>query len=400
MYGQGRVFQRGQVWWVAYFDGQGHEQRESSRSPDKAVALQLLRQRLATSSRPQAEHYFEHIAALYVQDHSPKGQRSREWAEDRVNNLATVFAGQRIDRITPKDMQRYRQQRLTLGASAATVNKDLGALGRMFTLAIREGWIQQKPRLERLEEADPRQGFVEHQQYLAIREHLPAAYQDALDFGYYSGWRKGEITGLTWARVDPQSGTVRLPPSSNKSRQGWVLVLSEPLRNVIQRRLQLRTDGQPLVFHYQGRAIRDWRKAWRSATMAAGCPGILFHDIRRTVVRNLIRAGVPERMAMAVTGHKTREVFDRYNIVTERDVALATAQLAQYVSQEQGQIPQTDPDKTRTVRQEQDGGNSLQANSRGVAQPGIAHLPWAQGVGGSNPLAPTTRRTSARSSNG
>jgi len=171
-------------------------------------------------------------------------------------------------------------------------------------------------------------------------------------------------------------------------------VLSEPLRNVIQRRLQCRTAEQPLVFHYRGRAIRDWRKAWRTATVAAGCPGVLFHDIRRTVVRNLVRAGVPERMAMAVTGHKTREVFDRYNIVTERDVALATAQLASYVGSGQ------DTDNTRTVEQVAQADNSLQLNGRGVAQPGIAHLPWAQGVGGSNPLAPTMRCTSARSSNG
>jgi integrase len=334
IYGQGRVFRRDNIWWVAYFDGQGHEQRESSRSPDKAVALQLLRVRLANPAQPATDHTFEDIAALYLEEHGFRGARSRDWADDRVNHLRKVFAGVRIVRITAGDMQRYRSLRLKEGAAAGTVNRDLGALGRMLTLAQQQGWIQQKPRLQRLQEADPRQGFVEHPQYLGIRQHLPADYQDALDFGYYSGWRKGEITGLTWAMIDFQSGTIRLPPSSNKSRQGRVLVLSEPLRDVIQRRLQLRTDEQPLVFHTRGRAIRDWRKAWRTATVAAGCPGVLFHDIRRTVVRNLIRAGVPERMAMAVTRHKTRDVFDRYDIVTERDVALATAQLAIYVIQD------------------------------------------------------------------
>ena len=395
MYGQSRGFKRGRLWWVAYFDGQGHEWRESSHSPDKSVARQLLRQRLATSSRPQAVHNFEHMAALYVQDHALKGQRSREWAEDRVNNLATVFAGQRIDRMTPQDMQRFREGRLALGAAAATVNKDLGALGRMFTLAIREGWIQHKPSLERLQEADPRQGFVEHQQYLAIREHLPAPYQDALDFGYYSGWRKGEITGLTWAMVDLASGIVRLPPSGNETRQGRVLIVSEPLRQVIERRLQQRLAHLALVFHDKGRAIRNWRKAWRSATIAAGCPWVLLHDIRRTMVRNLMRAGVPERMAMAVTGHKARDVFDRYNSITEREVALAATQLAHYLAGDS----QSNTDKTRTNRHGLAADKPL-VNGRGVAQPGIAHLPWAQGVGGSNPLAPTIRRTSARSSIG
>ena len=346
MYGQGGVFKRGNMWWVAYFDGQGHEQRESSRSPDKAGALQLLRQRLANPAQAATDHTFEDIAARYLEEHGLRGPRSREWAEDRVNHLRKVFAGVRVVRITVGNMQRYRSLRLNEGASAGTVNRDLGALGRMLTLALLQGWIQQKPRLQRLQEADPRQGFVEHPQYLSIRQHLPADYQDALDFGYYSGWRKGEITGLTWAMVDLQSGTVRLPPSSNKTRKGRVLVLSEPLRHVIERRLQLRTDEQPLVFHTRGRGIRDWRKAWGRATREAGCPGVLFHDIRRTVVRNLVRAGVPERMAMAVTGHKTREVFDRYDIVTERDVALATAQLATYV---------TDTDKTRTGDQKPGG---------------------------------------------
>jgi len=120
-----------------------------------------------------------------------------------------VFAAVRIDRITSGDMRRYQEQRLSMGAAAATVNRHLGALGRMFILAIMEGWIQQKPHFQRLQEDDPRQGFMEHQQYLAIRQHLPAVYPDAIDFGYYSGWRKGEIAGLTWAMIDLQSGTVR-----------------------------------------------------------------------------------------------------------------------------------------------------------------------------------------------
>jgi hypothetical protein len=104
---------------VAYFDGQGHEQRESSRSPDKEIAVQLLRSRLDNpSQQPTTAHTFEDMVALYLQEHRLRGPRSYDWAEDRVNHLLKVFASVRIVRIMLGDMQRYRSLRLEEGASA------------------------------------------------------------------------------------------------------------------------------------------------------------------------------------------------------------------------------------------------------------------------------------------
>src|SRR5207249_1657540 len=83
----------------------------------------------------------------------------------------------------------------------------------------------------------------------------------------------------------------------------------------------------PWVFTYNGKPFRSYRTAWDRACIKAGLPGKIPHDFRRTAVRNLIRAGIPERVAMQMCGHKTRAVFDRYNIVNEGDMDEAAKKL-------------------------------------------------------------------------
>ena len=82
-----------------------------------------------------------------------------------------------------------------------------------------------------------------------------------------------------------------------------------------------------VFFRRDGRRVKGYQRAWKTATAAAGCPGRLPHDFRRTAVRNLNRAGVTDTVAMKVTGHKTRSVFDRYDITSEADLVEASRKL-------------------------------------------------------------------------
>ena len=218
------------------------------------------------------------------------------------------------------------------------------------------GLARHRARLPRPPPRDPpRQGFFEHPEYLAVRAHLPAPWQDILDLAYYSGWRKQEILGLSWEEIDEAGGVIRLSPARSKTLVGRILPISAPIAEALARRRARRDPDSPLVFHRDGIPIRRWRTAWRTACQAAGVPTRFLHDCRPTAARNLIRANVPERVAMLLTGHKSRAIFDRYNIIHEQELLEAGDQLVAYLAQQAQAAPArrrlhaADPAASRTA---------------------------------------------------
>ena len=140
-----------------------------------------------------------------------------------------------------------------------------------------------------------------------------------------TGWRKSELRSRQWRHVAFVAGWLRLEPEETKNRDGRMFPLIPELRAVLEgQRARVETlqkaTGQviPWVFcRDDGAPVGDFQRAWTTARTQAGVPGRLFHDFRRTAVRNLIRAGIPETVAMKLTGHRTRAVFQRYAIVEE-----------------------------------------------------------------------------------
>ena len=205
--------------------------------------------------------------------------------------------------------------------------------------------VGQVPYIPMLKESNIHKGFFEHDEYLMLKASLPAELRPLIAFAYFSGWRKGEILGLTWDKVDLQNGIVRLNPGETKNDEARTLYLDEELLKEMRLLKTQRHLGCPHVFHRDGKPIRDFRDTWDAACIKAGlwemekdedgndvkAPTKLFHDFRRTAVRNMVRSGIPEGVAMKISGHKTRSVFDRYNIVSDNDLRLAAQKHQAYI---------------------------------------------------------------------
>src|SRR6476620_11921399 len=132
--------------------------------------------------------------------------------------------------------------------------------------------------------------------------------------------RPKEIPSLTWGDFNRETWTIKLQGKDAKTGEPRSLALEGPLRSIIERRLQARRLDCLFIFHRNGSAMGAFRNTWKTACKAAGLPGKIVYDFRRTAVRNMTRAGVPRGVAMKISGHKTESVFERYNITSDDDI--------------------------------------------------------------------------------
>lgn len=333
--GTGSIFKRGAVLWVKYYRN-GTAYRESAGSDKEKDARDLLRQRLGEISTgrfigPEADKVtLRELGEDFLNDYRINGKKSLDKAERGLKHVLAFFGDFKAHGVGTDLVRKYVAQRLEDGAENATVNRELAALKRSFNLGIQAGKIYRKPYIPMLQENNIRTGFFEHGDFLALRDALPDYFKSVVTFAYYTGWRKQEILSLRWNQVDLTARTIRLDPGTTKSGEGRNIALDGELLEVIEgqweRRKVAEIPGQsptllcPYVFHRSGKPIRDFRDAWDKACKETGLAGKLFHDFRRTAVRNMVRASIPERVAMMISGHKTRAVFERYNIVSEEDL--------------------------------------------------------------------------------
>jgi len=330
------------TWWIQY-SVRGERIRESSHSHNRPAAVRLLKLRSneAQSGRPVGpvieRTAFEDLATILVDDYKANGRKSLESIERALKHLRGFFGDYKARDITADRVTAYVAARQQEKAKPSTINRELAALRRAFTLAERAGKVAQRPKFATLQEHNTRTGFFEPSQFQALIDELPSYLKAVFRCAYITGWRvQSEVLTRRWEHVDFDGGWLVLEPGETKNDEGRQFPLTPELRALLEAQLEhikgiAEATGRsvPWVFpHDDSSPIRDFRGAWQSACERAGLSDRIPHDFRRTAVRNLERAGVPRSAAMKMTGHKTESVYRRYAIVDSAMLKEAAVKLA------------------------------------------------------------------------
>ncbi len=322
------------------------------------MAVQYLRRRLGEVDnglflgRNAQRLTVEDLCQVVVDDYEINGYRSLPDLQRRIKNQVSPLVGTiKAAQFGSQHVKRYISQRNKRGAAAATINRELNIIRRGFQLAYQSDppLVARIPHIQKLAEKHVRRSFLDFDPYSELRAALPFYLQVFLVIGYNSGVRKSEVLGdsrrerpkepLTWTQVDFEAKRIYFPETKNGEARFIPFIgdMEEWLRMAWDEHVYNWPEC-PYVIQRGGRPVSDPRKAWKKACQAVGLPGLWPHDLRRSAIRNLDRAGVSPKIATAISGHKTRSVYERYNIVADRDLADAAEKVDRYLEQRRERI--------------------------------------------------------------
>lgn len=324
--GSGTVYLRGRTWWIQWWrDGQRFAESTGQSDRDEALV------QLAQKARRSASGSVDAALDALMDDYRMHARASTAIVDLRIKaHLRPALGHIQASRLTARDISQYVALRRKAEASDATINRELSALRRGLTLLHQAGKLAEPVHVPKLAEHNVRQGFVDQPEYRQLVEAAPAHIKALIVVAWHTGLRSGELLSIKRAQVDLLSNLIRLPGQSTKNRKPRTVPIYGEMRPWIE--MQMSGPGAWL-FEYQGRRLTSFRTAWAATIKAAKLPELLFHDLRRSAVRNLERAGVPRSVARAITGHRTEAVYTRYDIVSARDLEDAAKRVEAWFKQ-------------------------------------------------------------------
>ena len=376
--GDGTIFTAGsETKWIRYYIN-GHPITENTGTTDEGAAADMLRERVVAAKKGQVPEPSLirklTVANLYEaleREYRMEKYRSLDDLKTRWRlHLDPFFGFMRPVNVSTDLVNRYVDKRQQEGASNATINRELALLKRAFHLGreCTPPKVHNVPYIKMLKENNARKGFIEPAQYDKLAQEC-AKYglwmRTLFELAYTYGWRHGELLGLKVEQISIADRTIRLNRGETKNGEGREVTMTPLLRQLLQECVRGKQTDEFALTRKDGKPVGDFRGTWASVCCRSGLArmlcgnckalvadgkcsnikcerhnrkrklslkeqiyeGLIFHDLRRTAVRNMVRAGIPERVAMEISGHKTRSVFERYNIVNQADIENAVTKL-------------------------------------------------------------------------
>jgi integrase len=295
-------------------------------------------------TKPDSNMAFNELAEWYLDLEKVKALSSYWLIELSLKKFNSEFGNMIVSQIKPVDLENYQARKKAKGKADATIDHEIGAAKTMIFKAFDNDMVSGdtlktfkvvKKLLKGSSNA--RDKVLSPDEFKSLYDHAPRHIKGILAMGYYAGMRKGEILGLTWSKVDLKDRVISLEPEDTKDNEPRTIPICDKLLEILK--------GIPKnihnnhVFLYKGKPIEDFRNALKKACKEAEIlygrflkDGFVFHDLRHTFNTYMRKAGVPESVVMEITGHSTRQMFDRYNTIDMDDTRAAIGQLQDYLA--------------------------------------------------------------------
>lgn len=340
--GQGSIYERNGLWWCDY-SVDGVRRRESCETANRDEALAYLHRKqgklasgeLLTPDRVSVRDLLQ----LLLEDYDVRKVAQSYIATLKVKAILLPKLGAiKATKLSSVRIKEYIEARLKT-VKPGTVNRELGLLHRAFQLGYNQDppLVARVPHFPRLTEDEPRKGLLKPELYRKLLFELPEVLRLLFVIAYHVGLRKGALLRIKWSQVDLKAHTIWMDGRKSNRKPEPVAV---PIYGDMAKFIEMQARSSDYLFARGAKPIRDFRESWDLACQRAGVPDLLFHDLRRTAVRNLRGAGVPETVIMKITGHRTRSVFERYNITDPTDTREAGRKAEEFLAREQEEVAQ------------------------------------------------------------
>ncbi len=346
-------------YWITYRFPGGKQRREligesieEARDADGKRRVQKREHRIF-DIKPETKMSFKELSDWYLGLEKVKALASYPTLLINLKNFNSIFGSMPVSQIKPVDLENYQAKRKAEGRADHTIDEQIGAAKAMINKAFDNDIVGgdtlrtfKKVRKVGKRNANARKKILNFDQFKKLFEHLPIHTKWILATGFFTGMRSGEITSLTWDRVSFKDRVIQLDAKHTKDREPRSIPICDELLEILKG--IPRAIHSDHVFLYYGKPVKNIRKSLETAWQRAEIPygrftrdGFIFHDLRHTFNTYMRKAGIPESVIMVITGHSSREMFDRYNTVDVEDRRQAAKVFEGFLHSQAANVDQT-----------------------------------------------------------